>query len=73
MARIDHPQTIRPAERPHPNLLGLLIICCLPLAAIAVILFTAGGTSLGFLIPALTCGVMIGMLVFMYFWDSPPR
>lgn len=57
----------------HPNAAGAFIISCIPLAAIVAILFAAGGTSLGFLVPAVTCGVVIGMLVFMVFWEGPPR
>lgn len=57
----------------HPNGVGVFIISCIPLAAIIAILFAAGGTSVGLLIPAITCGVMIGMLVFMAFWDGPAR
>jgi len=67
------PGISKPPEQPHPNLLGLLVLCCLPVAAIAAVLFGAGGTSPGFLIPALTCGVVLGMLVFMAFWDRPIR
>jgi hypothetical protein len=57
----------------HPNGGGVFIISCIPLAAIIAILFAAGGTSAGLLIPAITCGVMIGMLVFMAFWEGPAR
>jgi hypothetical protein len=57
----------------RPNAAGVFIISCIPLAAIIGILFAAGGTSAGFLVPAVTCGIVIGMLVFMVFWDGPPR
>lgn len=74
MARITEPRAGAPeVGQAHPNLFGLLVISCIPLAAIAAILFSAGGTGPGFLIPALTCGVVIGMLVFMAFWDGPAR
>lgn len=63
----------RSSQTSHPNAVGVFIISCLPLAAICVILFASGGTSPGFLIPAITCGVVIGMLVFMAFWDGPAR
>lgn len=74
MARITQPRAVQPqVDHPRPNLFGVLVISCMPLAAIAAILFSAGGTGAGFLIPALTCGVVIGMLVFMAFWDGPAR
>jgi hypothetical protein len=57
----------------HPSAVGVFIISCLPLAAICLILFASGGTSPGFLIPAITSGVVIGMLVFMAFWEGPAR
>lgn len=75
MAQISQPSAIQPQvdEPTRPNGVGVFIVSCIPLAAICAILFTAGGTSAGFLIPAITCGIVIGMLVFMVFWDGPPR
>jgi hypothetical protein len=63
----------RPDENPRPGAVGVFIVSCLPLAAICLILFAAGGTKPGFLIPAITCGVVLGMLVFMAFWEGPVR
>lgn len=57
----------------RPNPVGVFIISCIPLAAIVAILFAAGGTSVGFLVPAVTCGIVIGLLVFSAFWDGPVR
>lgn len=57
----------------HPNATGVFIISCIPLAAILAVLVAAGETGVGFMVPAITCGVVIGMLVFMLFWDGPPR
>lgn len=74
MARMTQPHGIEhgPADS-HPNLAVLLIVCCLPLVAIAAVLVSAGGTRVGFLAPALVCGVMIGILMFMRAWDGPAR
>ena len=70
-----HPAAAQPSpdEARRPNAFGVFIISCFPLAAICLILFAAGGTSPGFLIPAITCGVVLGMLVFMAFRDGPVR
>ena len=57
----------------HPDAAALAIICCIPLALIAIVLLAAGGTRVGLLVPALTCGAMIGILMFLAFWDRPPR
>ncbi len=75
MARMTQPGIAQPQpdDTRHPNLFGVLIVSCIPLAAICGILFAAGGTRPGFLIPAITCGVVLGMLVFMAFWDGPAR
>jgi hypothetical protein len=75
LARVTLPSPAQPQldEPKRPNEVGVFIISCIPLAAIIAILFAAGGTSPGFLIPAITCGVVIGFLVFMAFWDGPPR
>ena len=75
MARSTQSSTVQPQaeETPHPNEVGVFLISCLPLAAICAVLFASGGTSPGFLIPAITCGVVIGMLVFIAFWEGPAR
>ncbi len=54
----------RPAEtRPFP--IALIAVYCLPTVLIAGGLIAAGGTRLGLLIPAITCGVMIGGMMFL--------
>ena len=54
------------------GLIWLLIVCCLPTVAIGLVLVAAGGVSAGLLIPALTCGAMIGTLMFQTLRE-PPR
>ena len=44
---------------------GLMILAVLPVMIIAVVLLAVGGVGIGFLIPALVCGAMIGMLTFV--------
>jgi uncharacterized membrane protein YkvI len=43
----------------------LIIAYCLPMVVIAVVLIAAGGTRLGLLIPAITIGAMIGVMLFL--------
>lgn len=57
----------------HPNFAALLFLCCIPVAAIAAVLVAAGGTKTGLLVPALTLGAMIGILMFLAFWERPLR
>jgi len=73
MASMTQPQGIHRPDRPHPNLAALVLVCCLPVVAIGAILFSAGGTRVGFLAPALVCGVMIGILMFVRAWEGPAR
>ena len=44
---------------------GLMILSVLPITIIAVVSLAVGGVGIGFLIPALVCGAMIGMLTFV--------
>jgi hypothetical protein len=44
---------------------GLIVLSVLPVMIIAVALLAVGGVGVGFLIPALVCGAMIGMLTFV--------
>jgi Flp pilus assembly protein TadB len=50
---------------------GLIILSCLPVMVIAVVMLAVGGVGLGFLIPAITCGAMIGMLTFVTVREKP--
>lgn len=75
MARITQPSTAQPPveETRRPNAFGVFLISCLPLVAICLILFASGGTRPGFLIPAITCGAVLGMLMFIAFREGPAR
>jgi hypothetical protein len=42
-----------------------MILSVLPVLIIAVVVLAVGGVGLGFLIPALVCGAMVGMLTFV--------
>lgn len=42
-----------------------MILSVLPITIIAVVSLAVGGVGIGFLIPALVCGAMIGMLTFV--------
>jgi hypothetical protein len=56
--------------KPRATLDTLMIVCCLPVVVIsAIVLIIAGGVELGFLIPAIVCGAMIGMLMFVSIRD----
>ncbi len=44
---------------------GLMILSVLPITIIAVVMLAVGGVGIGFAIPALACGAMIGMLTFV--------
>ena len=47
-----------------------MIVCCLPVVVITgIVLVLAGGVNPGFLIPAIVCGAMIGMLMFVTLRD----
>jgi len=49
---------------------ALMIVCCIPVVAIAgTVTLIAGGIELGFLVPAVVCGAMIGMLMFVSIRD----
>lgn len=44
---------------------ALIAVYCLPTLVIAGALIAAGGTRLGLLIPAITVGAMIGVMLFI--------
>ena len=44
---------------------ALIAVYCLPTLLIAGGLIAAGGTRLGLLIPAITCGAMIGVMMWL--------
>jgi hypothetical protein len=48
----------------HSQMAGLAAICCVPMVVIAAVLVAAGGTSAGFLVPAIVAGAMIGVFMF---------
>jgi hypothetical protein len=50
---------------------GLMILSVLPVLIIAVVVLAVGGVGLGFLIPALVCGAMVGMLTFVTLREKP--
>jgi hypothetical protein len=52
---------------------ALIAIYCLPMVLIAGGLIAAGGTRLGLLIPAITVGAMIGVMLFIGRTDKPSR
>jgi ribose/xylose/arabinose/galactoside ABC-type transport system permease subunit len=53
-----------------PTVDALAIASCLPVVVIsAVVLIIAGNVDLSFLIPAIVCGAMIGMLMFVSIRD----
>lgn len=57
--------------KPSASLDTLMIVCCIPPVVISAIVLTiAGGVELGFLIPAVVCGAMIGMLMFVSIRDK---
>lgn len=69
MAQPDPTHAVRQhAEEPS---VGLMAVCCLPMIAIAIILIVAGGTGAGFMIPAVTSGAMIGVMLYISLRDKP--
>jgi hypothetical protein len=54
-----------------PDNTGLIVLSVLPVMIIAVVLLAVGGVGVGFLIPAITCGAMIGMLTFVSLREKP--
>ncbi len=44
---------------------ALIVVYCLPMLLIAGALIAAGGTRLGLLIPAITIGATIGVMLFL--------
>ena len=54
-----------------PDNTGLMILSLLPVMVIAVVLLAVGGVGIAFLIPAITCGAMIGMLTFVTLREKP--
>ena len=52
---------------------GLIILSVLPVTIIAVALMAVGGVGVGFLIPAIACGAMIGTLTFVTLREKPRR
>ena len=70
MSHIDVPQPSIARSQPAPTLDGLMIISALPVVLIAgAVLVIAGGVNLSFLIPAVVCGAMVGMLTFISMRD----
>lgn len=70
MSHIDVPQPGVARSQPRPTLDSLMIISCLPVVVITgVVLIIAGGVNLSFLIPAVVCGAMVGMLMFVSLRD----
>lgn len=64
-------QTKRGKTQPKPDVsAGLAALACLPVAVIALGCLIVG-VGVAFLIPALTCGVMIGMLTFVTLREKP--
>lgn len=51
--------------KPEPVPTALIAVYCLPMLLIAGGLVAAGGTRLGLLIPAITVGAMIGVMLFI--------
>ena len=65
-------QSRKPGESSaKPDNTGLMILSALPVMIIAVVLLAVGGVGVGFLIPAITCGAMIGMLTFVTLREKP--
>ena len=52
---------------------ALIVVYCLPMLLIAGGLIAAGGTRLGLLIPAITVGAMIGVMLFIGRFEKPSR
>ena len=52
---------------------ALIAVYCLPMLLIAGGLIAAGGTQLGLLIPAITIGAMIGVMLFIGRIEPPSR
>ena len=50
---------------------ALIAVYCLPMLLIAGGLIAAGGTRLGLLIPAITVGAMIGVMMFIGRIEKP--
>ncbi len=67
------PQRKPTDSSPKPDNTGLMILSVLPVMIIAVVLLAIGGVGVGFLIPAITCGAMIGMLTFVTLREKPRR
>jgi hypothetical protein len=64
-------QSRRGRTQPKPDVsAGLVALCCLPIMIIAVGCLIVG-VGVAFLIPALTCGAMIGMLTFVTLRENP--
>jgi uncharacterized membrane protein len=51
----------------------MIVVYCLPMVLIAGVLIAAGGTRLGLLIPAITVGAMIGVMLFIGRIEGPSR
>ncbi len=62
-------QTLKPAAKTDNG--GLILLSCLPVMVIAVVMLAVGGVGVAFLIPAVTCGAMIGTLTFVTVRDKP--
>jgi hypothetical protein len=57
-------------DAPPPGIDALMILSCVPVVAItAIVIAISGGVEVGFLIPAIVCGAMVGMLMFVSIRD----
>lgn len=57
----DHPEGGRDGGHGH----WLMLACCVPLVAIAVVLVATGVVSAGLLVAALACMAMMGAMMFL--------
>lgn len=67
--QLQRHQTVEPAAKTDNT--GLIALSCLPVMVIAVAMLAVGGVGVAFLIPAITCGAMIGTLTFVTVRDKP--
>jgi hypothetical protein len=63
-----------PTKSDDERVPGVMIgVYCLPTLLIAGVWIAAGGTRLGLLIPAITVGAMIGVMLFICRIEGPSR
>lgn len=71
MSHIDVRRGHVERAKARPTIDTLAILSCLPVVLIsAAVLLIEGTVNLGFLIPAIVCGAMIGMLMFVTLRDG---